>query len=207
MQHEIHLIFMIAGALCLLVGLLGGLGLAGNRSPSTSARTAWLLLGLVGVAAMGWALTGGGIGGASPASANSSASSNLSQPSVPISPPTHPDALFVADSAFAACVVPTEPTAVPDGATASIEEMRTGRASVAAFDATTNTYLACLDSTVSQLAQQRQGTAAAAGLQLVRALGVKLHNDAVEKDQVLADRMNHQIRIYKAGHGPSPGGQ
>jgi hypothetical protein len=198
---------LIAGALCLLAGFIGALGIAGNRSQSAPARTAWILLGLVGVAAIGWALTGAGIGAAPPAGASSSVSTDVSQPGVPNSPPAHADAQFVADSAFAACVVPAEPTAVPDGATASLEQMRAARADIAAFDAATNTYLACVDSAAGQVAQQRQGTAAAAGLPLVKSLGIKLHNEAVERDQVLADRMNRQIRIYKAAHGPPPGVQ
>jgi hypothetical protein len=203
MQHEIYLGVLIGGALCLLAGLIGGLGLAGNRSPSPLGRTPWILLGLVGVAAIGWALAGGDAGRASSPGANSS----VSQASVVSSTPAQPDALFVADSAYAACVVPVEPTAVPDGATASIEQVRAGRANVAAFDVATNTYLACLDSTASQLSQQRQGAAAASGLQLAQSLGVRLHNEAVERDRALADRMNHQIRVYKAEHAPPPGGQ
>jgi hypothetical protein len=207
MQHEIHLGVLIGGGLCLLAGLIGGLGLAGNRSPSPLGRTPWILLGLVGVAAIGWALAGGGVGRAAPAGANSSAGGSVGQPSVASSTPAQPDPLFVADSAYAACVVPVEPTAIPDGATASIQQVRAGRANVAAFDVATNTYLACLDSAASQLARQRQGAAAASSLQLVQSLGVRLHNEAVERDRALADRMNHQIRIYKAEHAPPLGGQ
>jgi hypothetical protein len=110
--------------------------------------------------------------------------------------------VIVADTAFTACVVPTAPSELPDGATASFDAMRAARTAVTAYDSATTAYLNCLDTTAEQLAQQRQGAGAAAGLQALRSLQVSLHNTAVDTDHAVAERLNQQIRIYKAKHAP-----
>jgi hypothetical protein len=104
---------------------------------------------------------------------------------------------------FLACVVPAEPTtAVPDGTTATLEQMRAARASVFAYDAATAAYNKCVDSTVSDGLHHYEGVSApGASVQILKALGERLHNAALEKDQRLANRMNQQIRIFKGRHG------
>jgi hypothetical protein len=110
--------------------------------------------------------------------------------------------VFAAHSAFDGCVAPAQPMLIPDGATASMDQMRAARAAVAAYDSATNDYNKCLDAATANTAQQDQGAASPAIVRAVNALGVEMHNAAVEKDQALAARMNQQIRIYKARHSP-----
>jgi hypothetical protein len=38
-------------------------------------------------------------------------------------------------------------------------------------------------------------------VRLVDSLGVTLHNAAVDRDRAVAERLNQQIRIFKAKHG------
>jgi hypothetical protein len=49
--------------------------------------------------------------------------------------------------------------------------------------------------------RQYRGAASASNLQTLKTLGINLHNAAVDKDQALANRMNNQIRIFKAKRG------
>ncbi len=112
-----------------------------------------------------------------------------------------PDVVLSAQSVFVACTVPAEPGDIPDGATATLEQMRSAHAGVSAYDAATTAYIHCLDSTASQFAQQYQDVASKPKLQAVTTLAVTLHNAAVEKDRALADRLNRQIRVFKARHG------
>ena len=78
------------------------------------------------------------------------------------------------------------------------------RAPAIAFDAATTAYNQCVDSTVNDGVQRYAGVSVAtssSSLEILKALGTRLHNAAVEKDQTLANRMNQQIRIFKARHG------
>lgn len=111
-----------------------------------------------------------------------------------------PDVVFSADTAFVDCAVPVEPAGIPDGATATIEQMRTAHAGVAAYDAATTAYVSCVDSAASRFAQQYRDVASKPNLQAVGTLAVTMHNAAVEKDRALADRLNRQIRVFKARH-------
>lgn len=92
-------------------------------------------------------------------------------------------------TAKAACTFPDEVN-MPDGETASEEEMLAGRDAVQQYMATMNEYLSCLDeeSTASgeeQTPEQKQ-------------MHVARHNAAVEQMETLAAEFNEQLRAYKS---------
>ena len=60
------------------------------------------------------------------------------------------------------------------------------------------TYSNCVDSTVNDVMRRYAGVASASDLQTLKSLGIKLHNSALDKDQALANRLNQQIRVFKA---------
>jgi NaMN:DMB phosphoribosyltransferase len=159
---------------------------------SRAVAITWIAAGLLGVACLVWTLWRARAG-----SATHIAVATVQSPT----PASQPDPLLTADLAFNDCAVPAQPTELPDGATASMQQMQQAHAAVTAFDAATNVYLKCVDASVSRVAQQDQGAASSASVRLVDSLGVTLHNAAVDRDRAVAERLNQQIRIFKAKHG------
>jgi uncharacterized protein YfkK (UPF0435 family) len=101
-------------------------------------------------------------------------------------------------SAQAACIYPRPPEDIPDGATASYEQMVSAQQAVKQFDADVTAYNACLDMELqSLLANPELDDARKAELQ---AMQVKKNNAAVDEAQAVADRFNEQLRAYKEAH-------
>jgi len=101
-------------------------------------------------------------------------------------------AALVSGPAFADCAVPEDTVQVPDGNTATREEMVAAQKAVQAFDAAVKTYSECL--------QQEQESKIAAGADKAKTQAAysKLNNAEVEKVQQLADKFNQELRAYKA---------
>jgi hypothetical protein len=91
--------------------------------------------------------------------------------------------------AGAACTYPEE-IKIPDGATATKEEMVAGQKSVKDFMAAVETYLACLDEEEKALGE--------AITDEQRQVHAKRHNAAVDSMNDIAARFNEQVRAFKA---------
>ena len=78
--------------------------------------------------------------------------------------------------------------------------MSAARATFQAYDAATNAYVACVDSTVDRVARQFAGTATEADIQALKTFRVRAHNEAIDQEQAIADQLNAQVRAYKARH-------
>ena len=98
-------------------------------------------------------------------------------------------ALAVAPDARAACAYPQE-IKIPDGATATKEEMVAGQQAVKDFIAAIDAYEACLDEVAKALGE--------AITEEQRQLHTKRHNAAEDAKLELADRFNQQVRAFKA---------
>ena len=105
-------------------------------------------------------------------------------------------ALAAAGSANAACIYPRAPDRLPDGATASYEEMVAGQKAVQQFNEDINAYNACLDLEMVNL--EKSGSFDENRLTELRAMQAKKNNAAVDEVQAVADRFNEQLRIFKA---------
>jgi hypothetical protein len=94
--------------------------------------------------------------------------------------------------AFADCQVPSDTVSIPNGNSATRDEMVAAQKAVKAFDAAVNTYSECL--------QQEQDAKVAAGgdKQKLAKEYADLQNVQVEKAQKLADKFNVELRAYKA---------
>jgi hypothetical protein len=112
--------------------------------------------------------------------------------------PETSEMLMMAQSAFLACGAPAAPTDMPDGKTATREQMVSAHETVKAFDEATTIYNQCLDTTAYQAAVQFKSVATEAENEALNSLQVRLHNEAIDRDQKLADRFNVQLRIFKA---------
>jgi hypothetical protein len=94
--------------------------------------------------------------------------------------------------AGAACTYPDEIT-IPDGATATKDEMVAGQKAVKDYMAAVEAYLACLDEEDKKLGE--------AATEEQKSLHVKRHNSAVDAMNEIAARFNEQVRAFKAQGG------
>jgi uncharacterized protein YfkK (UPF0435 family) len=104
--------------------------------------------------------------------------------------------LAASGAAEAACIYPRAPDRVPDGATATYEEMAAAQKAVQQFNNDINSYNACLDLEMTMLEQS--GNLDENRLAELREMQAKKNNAAVDEVQALADRFNEQLRIFKA---------
>lgn len=102
------------------------------------------------------------------------------------------------------CVAPGDAPTVPDGNTASVQEMVASQKAVMAYNQTTNAYLDCLK-------QAHDAAVAAAGPSIKpdqkRQLDkdeMQKHNAAVDKLNAVAGHFNEQVRIFKAKNAAPP---
>ena len=99
---------------------------------------------------------------------------------------------------YADCPYPAAPTKIPDGATATLQEMVDGQKAVGEYQKAINTYTACID-------KELDDSIAAAGDKLkpddkkkMQQMEAQKHNAAVDQLQAVADRFNEQVKVYKA---------
>lgn len=105
-------------------------------------------------------------------------------------------ALSATGATNATCIYPRAPDKVPDGRTASYEEMVSAQKAVQQFNEDINSYNTCLDMEMS--AAEKSGLYDQNRLTELRAMQAKKNNAAVDDVQSLADRFNEQLRIFKA---------
>ena len=103
--------------------------------------------------------------------------------------------------AWADCPYPSAPKGMPDGNTATKDEMMAMRKAVQDYDTATAAYLDCIqkehDDAVSALGQSDADKKKRADLDRIVA---QKQNAAQSQDQTLADRFNQEIRAFKAKH-------
>lgn len=104
-------------------------------------------------------------------------------------------ALAAAGAAQATCIYPRAPDKLPDGSTATYEEMAAGQKAVQQFNEDINAYNSCLDLEMAN--QEKSGTFDENRLTELRAIQAKKNNAAVDEVQAVADRFNEQLRIFK----------
>jgi hypothetical protein len=178
------------GALLVLTALLAPRlrdGARSRRSATWSVAAA-----LAGAVLLGWGLLSS-LGSRSP-----------SQPAPPVTStpaPSPVDLVDAASAALQACPRPTAPT-VPDGTTASREEMAAATAAFKSFDTATNSYVHCVDVTVQRIAGQHPD-ASLDDLHSLKEFGTAAHNTAIDQETAVADQLNVEVRSYKAKHPQS----
>lgn len=97
------------------------------------------------------------------------------------------------------CTAPSDPT-LPDGATATMEQMLAGQKAVKEYQAANSEYRACLDPQVSAAEVAAAGDSpseeAVAALKKIN----DDYNASVSKEEELATKFNAALRDYKAAH-------
>jgi hypothetical protein len=94
------------------------------------------------------------------------------------------------------CAVPTFPT-LPNGATATLEQMLAGQKDVKDFQANNTEYRTCLEPQIA--AAETAAAGDSPGPELVEALKVlnEEYNGSVSKEEELAAEFNTALREYK----------
>lgn len=105
---------------------------------------------------------------------------------------------FGITGAHAACLAPKAPTSMPNGAVATLDEMKDGQKAVKQFQADMAVYRKCID---------EENPPAPAGAPLTddqkkaqdarEKERMQKHNDSVTQETAVADEFNQQIHAYK----------
>jgi hypothetical protein len=90
--------------------------------------------------------------------------------------------------AYADCVLPPAPSKIPDGSTASEQEMVTAMQTLKQYNGDVDTYLKCLDFEAKQN-------------RLSKTEEERKHNDAVDVMTKIANKFNEQVRTFKQKNG------
>jgi len=105
-------------------------------------------------------------------------------------------AALAAGSTNAACTYPKAPEKIPDGNTATLEQMIAAQRGVKQFDADITAYQNCLESEFND-AMSKEASLTEEQKKERRKIVDQKMNAAVDEAQGLADRLNAQIRVYK----------
>jgi hypothetical protein len=106
-------------------------------------------------------------------------------------------AALAAGQAYGACTYPTAPDKLPDGNTATREEMLAGKKSVVEFDKAITAYTNCLKME-NEAALAKSADLTEDQKKEMQNMVDQTHNAAVEADEALAARFNEQLKAYNA---------
>ena len=109
----------------------------------------------------------------------------------------------LAGPVYADCSYPPPPAKIPDGNTATMQEMLDGKNAVTQYNKDINAYVACIKlehETAVTNAGDKLTPAQKADMEKME---VQKNNAAVDQLQSVADRFNEQVKIYKAAHDPN----
>lgn len=97
-------------------------------------------------------------------------------------------AILTSLPALADCTLPPPPSKIPNGSTASEQDMIAAMNTLKEYNGDVNVYLKCLDYEVKQN-------------RMPSSIRDSKNNSAVAELQSVADKFNQQVRAFKAKHG------
>jgi hypothetical protein len=106
--------------------------------------------------------------------------------------------LLLAAAANAECTYPKEPANMPDGATATQDQMVEGMKAVKEYNNQVTTYLSCLEQEMNARVEAAGPDAPADQIEQIKAIHTKRHNAAVDALEQQAARFNEQVKVFKA---------
>jgi hypothetical protein len=113
-------------------------------------------------------------------------------------------AVLSAGTAHADCSYPTPPDHIPDGNTATLQEMVEAQKAVKEYDKAINAYVSCIqlerDDAVGKIAKPGETPTAEQKKAMadMERVEVQKHNAAIDQLHSVADRFNEQVKVYKA---------
>jgi hypothetical protein len=106
-------------------------------------------------------------------------------------------AVTAAPSAFAACTHPKPPASLPDGATATKDEMVAANQLVKQYIAEMDTYLQCIDAESPKTPSGKMSDEEKAKLLQAQKMVVEKHNAAVAEEEAMRDDWHNRLQAYK----------
>lgn len=109
----------------------------------------------------------------------------------------------LAGPVYADCSYPPPPTKIPDGNTASKEEMLKAKEAVTQYNSDINAYVSCIkleQETMVRKVGDKPTPEQKADMARMEQVEIQKNNAAVDQLQSIADRFNEQVRIYKEKH-------
>jgi hypothetical protein len=101
-------------------------------------------------------------------------------------------------AAYADCPYPQAPAKIPDGATATLEDMVAGQKAIGAYQKAITDYTACIDKELDDALAKGGDKLKPQQKTDMQRVEAQKHNAAVDQLQAVADRFNEQVKVYKA---------
>jgi len=114
-------------------------------------------------------------------------------------------AVLAAAPVHADCSYPTPPEKIPDGNTATLEDMVTAQKAVKDYDKAITAYLSCIKLEHDDAVTKGGDKLTKEQLADLERVENQKHNAAVDQLQGIADRFNDQVKVYKAKNDKSKG--
>ncbi|HJY40064.1 MAG TPA: hypothetical protein VJ303_02480 [Steroidobacteraceae bacterium] len=106
-------------------------------------------------------------------------------------------AALLATAAQAECNYPKSPANLPDGNTATQDQMVEGMKQVKEYNGAVTAYLACLEQEMNARIEAAGPDAPAEQIEQIKAIHNKRHNAAVDELEQTAARFNEQVKTFK----------
>lgn len=94
------------------------------------------------------------------------------------------------------CTYPRAPGSMPNGVTATEQEMLSGMQAVKEYNDAVSAYLACIETALNERLAS-PGEMSAEQLEQLKAIHGKRHNSAVDALEDHAARFNEQVKLFK----------
>ena len=107
-------------------------------------------------------------------------------------------AALTAAPVHADCPYPAAPEKLPDGSSATLEEMVAGQKAVRAYDKAINDYVACIDRELDEAIKKGGDQLKPQQKTDMQHVEAQKHNAAIDQLQSVADRFNEQVKVFKA---------
>jgi hypothetical protein len=100
--------------------------------------------------------------------------------------------------AHADCSYPQAPSNLPDGNTATLDQMLAGQKAVQGYNEQMMAYLSCIKLERANAEAQAGAKLSKQQKQELEVIEIQKHNAAVDQLHAVADQFNAQVRIYKS---------
>lgn len=105
--------------------------------------------------------------------------------------------MLMAAAGQAECNYPKEPGSLPDGNTATQDQMVEGMKAVKEYNNQVTAYLSCLEQEMNARIEAAGPDAPAEQIEQIKAIHNKRHNAAVDALEQTAARFNEQVKTFK----------
>jgi len=106
-------------------------------------------------------------------------------------------AALAAGAAYADCPYPAAPDKLPDGASATLQDMLAGQKAVADYNKAVNEYVTCIDKEVDDAITKAGDKIKPEQKADMQRVETQKHNAAIDQLQKVADRFNEQVKVFK----------